>query len=227
MPEQLTYYGNKTAIALQEANAKYQYFEIDFTNKPDWFVKVNPAGKVPAMTYGGPAVNPDQPSPESTKLSESAVLLEFIADLHPSSGLLPSDLVQRAKARFFTTVVDTVVAPAMIAWVTQCAPASTIVDAFKKLQELLPENGRFAVGDAFTIADAGFAPLYVRVLLSAEGGVHKGGKEHASGVLDALSSPELAKFKAYGDRLVARPSVDTTWDKEASAAYLSKLVLGN
>jgi hypothetical protein len=67
--------------------------------KSKWFVEViDPAGKVrnptsfpseitnhtgPAITYDGPVVSPDQPSPESTKLAGSLVLIEFIADLSP------------------------------------------------------------------------------------------------------------------------------------------------
>jgi hypothetical protein len=41
--------------------------------------------QVPTMTYGGPKVDPTNPSPESFKLAESLVLLEFIADLFPSA----------------------------------------------------------------------------------------------------------------------------------------------
>ncbi|EIW75392.1 thioredoxin-like protein [Coniophora puteana RWD-64-598 SS2] len=231
MPEQLTHYGSKfsgyahkTGIALEEAKAQYTHVEIDFTNKPDWFVSINPAGKIPAIVYGGAAAPADKPSPESTKLAESAVLLEFIADLYPDSGLMPSDPVQRAKVRFFNNTVDTVLTPALFGWMVGGAPASTIVDAFKKIQELLPENGQFAVGDRFTIADASVAPLYVRIVLLAEKGLP--GKEQAAGVLEALSSPELAKFKAYGDRLAERPSVISAWDKEKSLAYLTMAIQG-
>ena len=39
------------------------------------------------MTYGGPRIDPTNPSPESFKLAESLVLLEFIADLFPSANL--------------------------------------------------------------------------------------------------------------------------------------------
>ena len=55
--------------------------------------------QVPAFTYGGPVVPPDQPSNESAKLWESNVLIEFIADLCPAAGLLPSDPAVRAHAR--------------------------------------------------------------------------------------------------------------------------------
>ncbi|EIW78785.1 thioredoxin-like protein, partial [Coniophora puteana RWD-64-598 SS2] len=226
MPEQITHYGckfsgysHKTAIALEEAKAQYTHVEVDFTNKPDWLFNVNPAGKIPVIVYGGASAPADQPSPESVKLAESAVLLEFIADLYPGSGLMPSDPVQRAKVRFFHNTVDTVLIPALFTWLINSAPASTIVEALKKVQELLPDNGAFAIGDQFTIADASIAAIYVRIVLLAEKGLP--GEEQATGVLQALSTPELAKVKAYGDRLTSRASVASSWDKETSVAYLA------
>lgn len=62
---------------------------------------MNPVGKVPTLTYGGPSVNPEDPSPLSAKITESNVILEFLADLYPDSGLLLKDPVLPAKVRFF------------------------------------------------------------------------------------------------------------------------------
>ena len=53
------------------------------------------------MTYGGPKVDPSNPSPESFKLAESLILLGFIADLFPSANLYTNDPVQRAQVCFF------------------------------------------------------------------------------------------------------------------------------
>ncbi|KAH7909602.1 hypothetical protein BJ138DRAFT_1154831 [Hygrophoropsis aurantiaca] len=47
--------------------------------------------QIPAIAYGGPDVPPETPSPDSTKLAESLVLVEFVADLFPQSGILPTD----------------------------------------------------------------------------------------------------------------------------------------
>ncbi|EIW78846.1 hypothetical protein CONPUDRAFT_138172 [Coniophora puteana RWD-64-598 SS2] len=235
MPEQLTHYGSsssiyahRTAIALLEAKAEYTHYEVDFKNKPDWFVNINPAGKVPAITYGGPKVAPDAPSPESTKLAESAVLLEFIADLYPSSGLMPLDPIQRAKARFIINLVDTVLFPAMLAWMIQGGSAEGVAGALKTLQAHLPEAGRgkYAVNGDFTIADAALAPFYARILMIAERGLHKKGKEYASDILVALARPEFSKVKEYGERLLARPSVYESWDEDKTLAYMTKAIMG-
>ena len=46
--------------------------------------------------FGSPKSDPEHPSPESEKIAESLVMLEFVADLYPETGLLPKDPVQRA-----------------------------------------------------------------------------------------------------------------------------------
>ncbi|KAH7925069.1 hypothetical protein BV22DRAFT_465355 [Leucogyrophana mollusca] len=91
-------FAHKIELALTEAKAAYKVYDLDLANKPEWFTaKDNPASKVPAITYGGPDVPPEDPSPLSEKLAESAVVLEFVADIYPESGLLPKDPVLRAK----------------------------------------------------------------------------------------------------------------------------------
>lgn len=62
--------------------------------------------QVPAIAYGGPKVDPTNPSPESVKITESLILLEFIADLFPSANLYTANPVERAQIRFF---IDTFV----------------------------------------------------------------------------------------------------------------------
>ncbi|SRR5258706_4747753 len=61
----------------------------------------HPHAQVPMMTYSGPKDAPTNPSPESFKLTESFILLEFIADLSLSANLYANDPVQRAQIRVF------------------------------------------------------------------------------------------------------------------------------
>ena len=67
--------------------------------------------QVPALVYGSPKSDPENPSAESAKITESLVILEFIADLYPDSGLLPKDPVERARVRFFIDALSTKVFP--------------------------------------------------------------------------------------------------------------------
>ncbi|OBZ77478.1 hypothetical protein A0H81_02702 [Grifola frondosa] len=82
---------NNVHIALHEAKADYTTVNIDLRNRPEWFaIKVNSAGKVPALAYGGPKVT-GEPSPEAFMLAESAAgplprRAEALQALLPPSG---------------------------------------------------------------------------------------------------------------------------------------------
>jgi glutathione S-transferase len=112
--------------------------------------------------YGSPKSDPEHPSAESAKIAESLVILEFIADLYPDSGLLPKDPVERARVRFIIDAFSTKVfmpAAAFFVFSSDEEASQAFVAAAAEFQELLPHNAQFAVGDHFTIADAALAPF--------------------------------------------------------------------
>ncbi|KAJ6514685.1 thioredoxin-like protein [Mycena vulgaris] len=211
MPEQITLYtsagcpySHRVELALAEAKVDFTRVEIDLGNKPEWYAsKVNPASKVPAIAYGGPQVPPDQPSPESIKLAESLILVEFVADLYPASALLPTDAVLRAKARFFIDVVSTKFGPAFM------AP----LDALEALQSLLPADKPFAVGEEFTAADIALAPFLARmeVALKNDIGAYKEG-EGTKAAEYFFSGGRFARLVKYFDEIKARESFKTTFN---------------
>jgi glutathione S-transferase len=114
------------------------------------------------VVYGSPRSDPEHPSPESAKITESLVLLEFIADLYPDSGLLPEDPVERARVRFFIDAVSTKLFPPFAAFFYRGEAPDPFVAAVAEIQDLLPPAAQFAVGDHFTIADAALAPFLGR-----------------------------------------------------------------
>ncbi|EIW74904.1 hypothetical protein CONPUDRAFT_159677 [Coniophora puteana RWD-64-598 SS2] len=225
MPEQLTLYGHRhsstsmiVAIALSEAKAEHTFYEVDLRNKPAWFAEnINPAGKVPAITYGGPTVPPDQPSPQSTKLAESLVLVELVADLHPAAGLLPSDPLKRAKVRFFVTTVQTRYLEPYFHWFAFGRPGAwrEIYEGARAIQALLPESGEgYAVGEEFTTADCVFAPAAGRTKIAYERGIGRFPPEEAVQLRELMDAPEMARFRAYVGRVLERPSVKANFGED-------------
>ena len=156
---------------------------------------------------------PDQPSPESIKLNESLVLVEFIADLLPESGILPKDPVLRAKASLFVDTVSTKIAPAQAAVIINGGDPEQLVQAYEHLQALLPPQG-FAIGE-FSLADIAVAPFLARILLNLENdlGGFPEGKGEGEKILNLIRSPKLARFQEYTNAVLARPSVASTFDK--------------
>ncbi|EKM56324.1 uncharacterized protein PHACADRAFT_253393 [Phanerochaete carnosa HHB-10118-sp] len=211
----LSPYCQSVHIALEEAKAEYTSYHVDLKDKPAFFVnEVNPVGKVPALTYGGPKVSPEQPSPESAKLRESRVILEFLADLFPDSGLLPQDPVLRAKARLFIAVFDAQAFDAFKAYFWMNEPATKLLDVFDALQKLLPATG-FATGEKWSIADMTVAPLLSTVvtLLENDLGVYPVGD--GRNTLEVLRGERFARFSTYIDDLQAQPGFKAVWNKDA------------
>jgi len=219
-------YAHRVELALAETGLRegvdFERYEIDLKNKPEWYQpKINPASKVPAIAYGGPKVSGDQPSPASTKIAESLILVEFFADLSPNSALLPKDPVLRAKARFFIDTFANKYSPQHNAFLTGKAPnADALLSAVEQLQALLAPEG-FAIGDGknFTIADAAVAPFFGRLEVALKNDL--GGYPEGEGkkVWETLQTEgRFERWRKYYADLKARESFKATFDE----AYLTK-----
>ena len=66
---------------LEELGAPYEFYQMDFSkgdNRSDYFLAINPAGKVPVLCDGDLAV------------SESGAMCQYLADQHARPQLIPS-----------------------------------------------------------------------------------------------------------------------------------------
>jgi glutathione S-transferase len=177
---------------------------------------VNPASKVPAIAYGGPDVPPENPSPESTKLAESLILVEFIGDLYPSSNILPADPVLRAKARFFIELVSTKFSPNYMKFASGNPEVThaTLLAGVDAIQGILPDGAKYAVSDQYTIADIALAPFWARFNVLVQKGIGAYKDEERKSFLKALEDPKYAKFNGYVQRLLARQSFKSTFHED-------------
>jgi len=227
MVEQLTLYSAKicpfahrTELALEEAKIPHKKFFIDLKNKPEWYApKVNPVSKVPAAAYGGPDVPPDQPSPESTKIAESLVLIQFFADLAPESDLLPRDPLGKAKVRLFLDAVSNKIQPNLTKWTIGSGSYDAFFEALDAIQDQLPpvEKGKYIFGHEFTLADIAVAPFLGRTLLiQLKNGIGRFDKEEAKRGWEHFQGPKYERIRQYIDDIAARPSWKSTFDE----AYL-------
>jgi len=216
-------YAQRAELALAETNAPHEQYQIDLQNKPEWYApKVNPASKVPAIAYGGPPVPPDQPSPESVKIAESLVIVEFIADLYPDSKLLPKDPVLRAKARFFIDAVGTKLTPAWHAFLSKGGEPDALFKAIEAIQALLAPNAKYAVNDDFTIADIAIAPFLGRLYLSLQNDIGAYDEGQGLKVYEELQGPKYSKFNAYFEAIKARDSFKKTFAEDLIKTVFTK-----
>ncbi|KAI0336581.1 thioredoxin-like protein [Cubamyces sp. BRFM 1775] len=207
---------HRVRIALDQANADYTQFVIDFTNKPSWYAeKINPVGKVPAITYGGPKSTPENPPTESAKINESLVILELLADLFPEANLLPSDPILRAQARLFINVFESKAFDGFkdFCFIYVKGSDKTLLDGLEALQARLPPTG-FAVGPEWTNADSAVAPFLVRLDLMLKHDIGCYPQEEGAAVLEALRGARFARLTKYIDDIMQSPVFKPTWDEE-------------
>ena len=144
-------------------------------------------------------------------MAESAVLLEFIADISPEAELLPKDPVLRAKARFFAeTVTSKFNSEAYRPALTGTGEIEAVIGAIDFIQQLLPDEG-YAVGK-WSIADAAVTPFLARaeVVLKNDIGKYEEGKGKA--VWAKLETdPKYARFRKYFADVKARDSFKQTF----------------
>jgi len=217
MPERITLYtakicpwAHRTELALKESKLPYKRYEIDLSNKPEWYApKINPVSKVPAIAYGGPDVPPEDPSTESQKIAESYVLLEFFADIS-EVPLLPKDPVLRAKARFFVETVTPKFTGAYQAALSRGEDPEGLLPVIEIIQNLLPAQG-YAVGE-WSIADAAVTPFFARAETTFKNDIGKFEEGKGSATWKKIETDDkYARFKKYYTDLKNRESFKETF----------------
>lgn len=142
------------------------------------------------------------------------MLVEFIADLYPNSGILPKDPVLRAKARLFIDAISNKYSPAAFKVVhSEDGDPEALVQALESLQALLPSKG-FVIGE-FSAADIAIAPFIARLetTLSNDLGPWPANSGKGPKILELLKQPKLSRFWEYAQEIQSRPSFVATFDK--------------
>jgi glutathione S-transferase len=144
-------YVQRAAIVLAEKGLPFERRDIDLADKPGWFLKVSPLGKTPVLLVGDEAI------------FESAVICEYLEDttlprLHPVNAL------QRARHRSwmeFGSALLNLIAAFYNAPddATLQARATDIRARLSQAEAALGEGPYFA-GDAFSLVDAVFGPVF-------------------------------------------------------------------
>ena len=149
-------YVQRAAIVLDEKGVSFDRLYVDLGNKPDWFTKISPLGKVPLLQ-----VEDDQG--DRTVLFESAVILEYLEEtlphpLHPDAPLARAN--HRAWMEFGSACLNAigrfynVKTPE-----TLIAEAQRLSDMFDRVEQEL-DAGPWFDGASFSLVDAVFGPIF-------------------------------------------------------------------
>jgi glutathione S-transferase len=149
-------YVQRAVIALAEKGVAFERIDIDLANKPDWFLKISPLGKVPVLTV---ATNKGE-----VALFESNVICEYIEEAQAGGSLHPQDPLARAEHRAWMEFGSAILSDL---WGLETAKDAATFEAkreavtakFARVEAALGSGPYFA-GEKFSLVDAVFAPIF-------------------------------------------------------------------
>ncbi|MCP4618940.1 MAG: glutathione S-transferase family protein [Bradyrhizobium sp.] len=183
-------YVQRAVIALTEKGIAFERIDIDLANKPDWFLKISPLGKVPVLVVAQDG--------KEVALFESNVICEYIEDSFAEARLHPRDALVRAQHRawmeFGSAILgelwglETTTDPKIFESKRQAIAAK-----FARVEAALG-GGPFFAGDRFSLVDAVFGPIFRYFDVFDE-------------VADLAIFVDTPKVRAWRSQLAKRPSV--------------------
>jgi glutathione S-transferase len=190
----------RSVIVLKEKGVDYDITYINLKEPPAWFKEISPLGKVPVLKVGDEAV------------FESAVIMEYLDEVNPPS-LHPSDPLHKAHNRAWIEFASTLF---MCQFNMVMAQEKEACDnAEQELRDKLAlvneqVKGPLFNGEAFSLVDAAYAPLFMRIALLEQWS--------PMGLLDSMP-----KMQAWSEHLLARPSVVNSVVDELPQLYRGHL----
>jgi glutathione S-transferase len=147
-------YVQRAAIVLAEKGVPFERVDIDLANKPDWFLKLSPLGKVPVLVV--------EQDGRDEVLFESAVIAEYL-DETLAPRLHPGDPLEKARHRAWIEFASATLADIYGFYAgdaaTHRAKLKALEEKFERLETVLGEGPYFA-GQRFSLVDAAFAPAF-------------------------------------------------------------------
>ncbi len=198
----------KVRVVLAEKGVAYELDQVNPFMPPPEFLLISPLKRIPVLR--------DSDVSEPNTLPDSSIICDYLEHKYPNPPLYPKDAFERARALWIEEYCDSIVATnvgsglffeRIVKKMLRQQPDESICQ--KTLTEKLPPlfdylnkevAGReFAVGNAFSIADAAIGTMFVNFL-------------HAGETIDAGRWANLAKYVA---RIHARPSFKALIDEES------------
>jgi glutathione S-transferase len=146
-------------IVLRAKGIPFEVTYINLREKPDWFLKISPHGKVPVLQVD------DEP------LFESNAIAEYLEEAQ-APHLHPQDLIKRARNRAWTDFVPTFAGGLSGIYYAKtdddlAERLATARQRLDKLEAALSERGNegpYFNGPELSLVDAGYAPFLQRFL---------------------------------------------------------------
>ena len=197
-------YVQRAMIVLNEKNIPFDIEYIDLSAPPAWFYDISPLEKVPVLLVN------DEP------LFESMVICEYLDEITEGS-LYPDDAFKRATNKAWIEFGSDILSTTFEFYTTEDEKrfkhlTDILIDRFEVLEDEI-SDGAYFNGDDFSMIDAVYAPIF---------------RYHSriATFKDYGFFDDAPKIKAWGDKLLERPSViksvPETYEQDMSN-YIKKL----
>ncbi|MHC2250723.1 glutathione S-transferase [Bradyrhizobium embrapense] len=184
-------YVQRAVIALREKGVPFERIDIDLADKPDWFLKISPLGKVPVLVVTGD-------DGREVALFESNVICEYIEETQAGAKLHPEHALTRAEHRAWMEFGSAILGDL---WGLETATDAATFESkrqavaakFARVEAALGA-GPFFAGEKFSLVDAVFAPVFRYFDLFDQ-------------LTDLAVFTHTPKLRAWRSALAQRPSV--------------------
>lgn len=148
-------YVHRATILLHEKGVAHEATAVDLSNKPEWFLKLSPRGRVPVLVA------------DETPIFESMVIVEFLDETHPPR-ITPEDPFERARQRSWCEVANDLFMAQYKLTTASSQPdhdaaISALSTGLVRLEDAV--RGPFFGGDRFGLTDVAAAPVLFRLKL--------------------------------------------------------------
>ncbi|XP_021770974.1 glutathione S-transferase DHAR3, chloroplastic-like [Chenopodium quinoa] len=131
----------RVLLTLEEKHLPYDMKLVDLTNKPEWFTKINPEGKVPVVKF------------DEKWVADSDVIAKSLEENFPNPPLATPPEKSSVGSKIF---------PAFVGFLKSKDPSDgkeqELLNELSSFNDYLKENGPFINGEKISSADLSLGP---------------------------------------------------------------------
>ncbi|KAK7285265.1 hypothetical protein RJT34_20030 [Clitoria ternatea] len=131
----------RVLLTLEEKHLPYDPKFVDLTNKPEWFVKINPEGKVPVLKF------------DEKWVPDSDVITQTLEEKYPSPPLVIPPEKATVGSKIFSTFIGFLKSKD-----PNDGTEQALLSELSSFNDYLKENGPFVNGKEISAADLSLGP---------------------------------------------------------------------
>ncbi|KAL7147987.1 hypothetical protein ABFS83_06G148500 [Erythranthe nasuta] len=134
-------FSQRVQLTLEEKKVPYKLHLINTDDKPQWFLEVNPEGKVPVIKF------------DDKWIADSDVIVGIIEEKYPNPSLSPPSEVSSVGSKVFPSFVKFLKSKD-----STDGSEQALIDELKALDEHLSTKGPYVNGENICAVDLSLAP---------------------------------------------------------------------